>query len=870
MSLSQDHTCMPVLHTLCQCHCLKTTQACQCYTRSVSATVSRPHRHASVTHALSVPLSRDHTGMPVLHTLCQCHCLETTQACQCYTRSVSATVSRPHRHASVTHALSVPLSQDHTGMPVLHTLCQCHCLKTTQACQCYTRSVSATVSRPHRHAGVTHALSVPLSQDHTGMPVLHTLCQCHCLKTTQACRCYTRSVSATVSRPHRHAGVTHALSVPLSRDHTGMPVLHTLCQCHCLKTTQACRCYTRSVSATVSRPHRHAGVTHALSVPLSQDHTGMPVLHTLCQCHCLKTTQACQCYTRSVSATVSRPHRHASVTHALSVLCQCHCLKTTQACQCYTRSVSATVSRPHRHASVTHALSVPLSQDHTGMPVLHTLCQCHCLKTTQACRCYTRSVSATVSRPHRHAGVTHALSVPLSQDHTGMPVLHTLCQCHCLKTTHACRCYTRSVSATVSRPHMHASVTHALSVPLSQDHTDMPVLHTLCQCHCLKTTQACRCYTRSVSATVSRPHRHASVTHALSVPLSQDHTCMPRSVTHGSVSATVSRPHRHAGVTHALSVPLSRETTQACRCYTRSVSATVSRDHTGMPVLHTLCQCHCLKTTQACRCYTRSVSATVSRPHRHAGVTHALSVPLSQDHTGMPVLHTLCQCHCLKTTQACRCYTRSVSATVSRPHRHAGVTHALSVPLSQDHTGMPVLHTLCQCHCLKTTHACQCYTRSVSATVSRPHRHAGVTHALSVPLSQDHTGMPVLHTLCQCHCLKTTQACRCYTRSVSATVSRPHRHAGVTHALSVPLSQDHTGMPVLHTLCQCHSLKTTQACCQCHCLKTTQACQCYTRSVSATVSRPHRHAGVTHALSVHLSQEHTSMPVLHVLSRLSL
>ncbi|KAI0220817.1 Inositol 1,4,5-trisphosphate receptor type 3 [Lamellibrachia satsuma] len=51
----------------------------------------------------------------------------------------------------------------------------------------------ATVSRPHRHAGGTHALSVPPSQDHTGMPAVHTLCQCHRLKTTQACRRYTRS-----------------------------------------------------------------------------------------------------------------------------------------------------------------------------------------------------------------------------------------------------------------------------------------------------------------------------------------------------------------------------------------------------------------------------------------------------------------------------------------------------------------------------------------------------------------------------------------------------------------------------------------------------------------------------------------------------
>ena len=223
-------------------------------------------------------------------------------------------------------------------------------------------------------------------------------------------------------------------------------------------------------------------------------------------------------------------------------------------------------------------------------------------------------------------------------------------------------------------------------------------------------------------------------------------------------------------------------------------------------MLSLLCQCHRLKTTQAYRRYTRSVSATVSRPHRHAGGTHALSVPPSLDHTGMPAVHTLCQCHRLKTTQACRRYTHSVSATVSRPHRHAGGTHALSVPPSLDHTGMPAVHTLCQCHRLKTTQACRRYTHSVSATVSRPHRHAGGTHALSVPPSLDHTGMPAVHTLCQCHRLKTTQACRRYTRSVSATVSRPHRHAGGTHALSVPPSLDHTGMPAVHTLCQCHRL----------------------------------------------------------------
>ena len=582
--------------SFCQCHCLKTTQACQRYTHSVSATFSRPHRHAGVTHVLS------------------CHCLKTTQACRRYTRSVSATFSRPHRHAGVTHVLSVPPSQDHTGMPALHTFCQCHLLKTTQACRRYTRSVSATFSRPHRHAGVTHVLSVPPSQDHTGMPALHTFCQCHFLKTTQACRRYTRSVSATFSRPHRHAGVTHVLSVPPSQDHTGMPALHTFCQCHILKTTQACRRYTRSVSATFSRPHRHAGVTHVLSVPHSQDHTGMPALHTFCQCHILKTTQACRRYTRSVSATFSRPHRHAGITQALSV---------------------------------------PPSQDHTGMLALHKLCQCHLLKTTQACRRYTRSVSATFSRPHRHARVTHVLSVPPSQDHTGMPALHTFCQCHILKTTQACRRYTRSVSATFSRPHRHAGVTHVLSVPPSQDHTGMLALHTFCQCHILKTTQACRHYTSSVSATISRPHRHAGITQALSVPPSQDHTGM---------------------------LPLH----MLCQCHC------LKNMHTSVTVLHTLCQCHRLKTTQACWRYTHCVSAIFSRPHRHASITHALSVPPSQDYTGMLALHMLCQCHRLKTTQACLHYTHSVSATISRPHRHASITHALSVPPSQDHTHVPV------------------------------------------------------------------------------------------------------------------------------------------------------------------------------------
>ena len=529
MPLSRDHKGMPALHTLCPCHCLETTKACRRYTHSVRATVSRLQRHAGVTHTLSVPLSRDHKGMPALHTLCPCHCLETTKACRRYTRSVRATVSRPQRHAGVTHALSVPLSRDHKGMPALHTLCPCHCLETTKACRRYTRSVRATVSRPQRHAGVTHALSVPLSRDHKGMPALHTLCPCHCLETTKACRRYTRSVRATVSRPQRHAGVTQVLSVPLSRDHKGMPALHRLYPCHCLETTKACRRYTRSVSATVSRPQRHAGVTQALSVPLSRDHKGMPALHTLCPCHCLETTKACRRYTRSVSATVSRLQRHAGVTQALSVplsrdhkgmpelhtLCPCHCLETTKACRRYTRSVRGTVSRPQRNAGVTHALSVPLSRDHKGMLALHRLCPCHCLETTKACRRYTGSIRATVSRPQRHAGVTHALSVPLSRDHKGMPALHMLCPCHCLETTKACRRYTGSVRATVSRLQRHAGVTHALSVPLSRDQKGMPALHTLCPWHRLETTKACRRYTRSVRAIVSRPQRHAGVTHAL-------------------------------------------------------------------------------------------------------------------------------------------------------------------------------------------------------------------------------------------------------------------------------------------------------------------------------------------------------------------
>ena len=128
----------------------------------------------------------------------------------------------------------MPPSQGHTGTWMLHS------------------SVSATISRPHRHLDVTQ------------------LCQCHRLKATQARRRYIAlsmlhtgtwsSVSATVSRPHRHLDVTQ------------------LCQCHRLKATQARRRYI------------------ALSVPPSQGHTGTWMLHS------------------SVSATVSRPHRHLDVT----------------------------------------------------------------------------------------------------------------------------------------------------------------------------------------------------------------------------------------------------------------------------------------------------------------------------------------------------------------------------------------------------------------------------------------------------------------------------------------------------------------------------------------------------------------------------
>ena len=210
---------------------------------------------------------------------------------------------------------------------------------------------------------------------------------------------------------------------------------------------------------------------------------------------------------------------------------------------------------------------------------------------------------------------------------------------------------------------------------------------------------------------------------------------------------------------------------QTCSfCYGCLVSATVSRPY-NQPAVRTLCQCHPPKTIQS------------------AGVTYTLSVPPSQDHTisrryvhyvsatlsrpyNQPALHTLCQCHPPKTIQS------------------AGVTYTLSVPPSQDHTisrryvhsvsatlprpyNQPALHTLCQCHPLKTIQS------------------AGVTYTMSVPPYQDHTisrryvhsvsatlprpyNQPALHTLCQCHPLKTIQS------------------AGVTYTMSVPPSQDHT------------------------------------------------------------------------------
>ena len=180
---------------------------------------------------------------------------------------------------------------------LLLLFCQRHCLQTTQACCCCCCSVNATVSRPHRHVAVVVVLSTPLSPDHTGMLLLLLFCQRHCLQTTQACCCCCCSVNATVSRPHRHVAVVVVLSTPLSPDHTGMLLLLLFCQRHCLQTTQACCCCCCSVNATVSRPHRHAGVV-VLSTPLSPDHTGMPVL-LFCQRHCLQTTQACPCSTRT-------------------------------------------------------------------------------------------------------------------------------------------------------------------------------------------------------------------------------------------------------------------------------------------------------------------------------------------------------------------------------------------------------------------------------------------------------------------------------------------------------------------------------------------------------------------------------------------
>ena len=335
-------------------------------------------------------------------------------------------------------------------MPALHAFCQCHRLKITQTCRRYTRSVSATVSISYKHAGATRVLSGPPSQDHTNMPALHAFCQCHRLKIIQTCRRYTRSVSATVSISYKHDGATRVLSVPPSQDHTNMTAPHAFCQRHRLKIIQTCRRYTRSVSATVSISYKHAGTTRVLSVPPSQDHTNMTALHAFCQ-------------------------RHR--------------LKIIQTCRRYTRSVSATVSISYKHDGATRVLSVPPSQDHTNMTAPHAFCQRHRLKIIQTCRRYTRSVSATVSRSYKRDGATRVLSGPPSQDHTNMPALHAFCQCHRLKIIQTCRRYTRSVSATVSRSCKHDGATRFLSVPPSQDHTNMPELHALCQRHRLNIIQ---------------------------------------------------------------------------------------------------------------------------------------------------------------------------------------------------------------------------------------------------------------------------------------------------------------------------------------------------------------------------------------------
>ena len=208
---------------------------------------------------------------------------------------------------------------------------------------------------------------------------------------------------------------------------------------------------------------------------------------------------------------------------ALHAFCQRQIIQT---CRRYTRSVSATVSISYKHAGATRVLSVPPSQDHTNMTAPHAFCQRHRLKIIQTCRRYTRSVSATVSRSYKRDGATRVLSGPPSQDHTNMPALHAFCQCHRLKIIQTCRRYTRSISATVSRSYKHDGATRFLSVPPSQDHTNMPALHALCQRHRLKIIQTCRRYTRSVSATVSRSYKHDGATRALSVPSSQYHTNM--------------------------------------------------------------------------------------------------------------------------------------------------------------------------------------------------------------------------------------------------------------------------------------------------------------------------------------------------------
>ena len=185
----------------------------------------------------------------------------------------------------------MPPSQYHTNMTAPHAFCQCHRLKIIQTCRRYTRSVSATVSISYKHDGATRVLSVPPSQDHTNMPALHAFCQCHRFKIIQTCRRYTRSVSAIVSRSHKHAGATRVLSVPPSQYHTNMPALHAFCQGHRLKIIQTCRRYTRSVSAIVSRSYKHAGATRVLSGPPSQYHTNMTAPHAFCQRHRLKIIQ---------------------------------------------------------------------------------------------------------------------------------------------------------------------------------------------------------------------------------------------------------------------------------------------------------------------------------------------------------------------------------------------------------------------------------------------------------------------------------------------------------------------------------------------------------------------------------------------------